>query len=200
MSLTFITLIYLPLICLSNPEQIHLAGTTDVNTYTITWASPESCQSGSFVMISNAQSTTPTIRINGTCSIFNESNPNGLHYYHRVIVTELDQLTKYYYYVSSGNIKSSTFAFKTLSSSNNEWIPKLLIYGDLGHRGGEIEHELFTVLPSVTKQVDNASVDLIFHAGDFAYDLLSTFAYPFFILLCMKHIHSNYYHIHDQEK
>ena len=104
--------------------------------------------------------------------MFNESNPNGLHYYYQATLTGLKELTQYDYYVMSSNIKSKTYSFKTLSS-DPDWVPKFLVYGDLGHKGGAIAHELFTVLPNVRKQVDNGSVDLIFHVGDFAYDLQS---------------------------
>ena len=106
----------------------------------------------------------PDTKVAATCSVFNDSNPDGLHYYHRATLTGLSELTKYNYYVSSSNIKSKVFSFRTLSS-DPDWVPKFLIYGDLGHKGGEIAHELYTVLPSVRNQTNNGSVDLIFHVG-----------------------------------
>jgi len=157
-----------PYLCCCEPEQIHLAATTEPSSVIVTWASPEKCNNSTFVYYS--ASSDPNIKVEGFCYIFNESNPNGVHFYHQVTLADLTELTRYSYLVSSSGINSSVYSFKTLSS-NPSWVPKLLIYGDLGHKGGKLEHELFTVLPSVTKQVQNGSVDLVFHAGDFAYDL-----------------------------
>ena len=184
------------------PEQIHLAATTSPSSVIITWvytspktyihtswiiffnkASPEPCDMSSFVYYS--KSSTQHYQATATCSIFNESNPNGLHYYHQANLLNLDESTKYFYFVSSSNLNSSIHSFKTLSS-NPDWVPNLLIYGDLGHNGGAVEHELFTALPSITRQVQSGSVDLIFHAGDFAYDL-----YVHFLSSFLHTMHSN---------
>ena len=58
---------------------------------------------------------------------------------------------------------SKVFHFKTLPLGNS-WSPRLAIYGDLGFQNEES-------LPFLSKDVEKDLYDVIFHIGDFAYDL-----------------------------
>lgn len=54
--------------------------------------------------------------------------------------------------------------FTTFPDANSDWAPKMLVYGDLGVKYGAI-------IPYITNEVVNRTVDLVFHNGDLAYDL-----------------------------
>lgn len=58
---------------------------------------------------------------------------------------------------------SKVFHFKTLPLGNS-WSPRLAIYGDLGFQNEES-------LPFLSKDIEKDLYDVIFHIGDFAYDL-----------------------------
>lgn len=58
---------------------------------------------------------------------------------------------------------SKIFKFKTLTDST-DWKPTLIVYGDLGVSYGE-------TIPYLIQEAENGTVDVVFHNGDFAYDL-----------------------------
>ena len=58
---------------------------------------------------------------------------------------------------------SDVYYFRTLPSGNN-WLPSLAIYGDLGLQNKQS-------LPFMKKDVHKNIYNVIFHIGDFAYDL-----------------------------
>lgn len=58
---------------------------------------------------------------------------------------------------------SKVFKFKTLTDST-DWKPTMIVYGDLGVSYGE-------TIPYLIQEAENGTVDVVFHNGDFAYDL-----------------------------
>jgi hypothetical protein len=60
---------------------------------------------------------------------------------------------------------SKQYSFLTLPEGS-EWSPRLAIYGDLGRDNAQS-------VPRLTKDVQNNMYDVIFHIGDFAYDMHS---------------------------
>ena len=64
---------------------------------------------------------------------------------------------------SKGSSWSKVFRFRTLPRGN-KWNPSFAIYGDLGYQNEES-------LPYLSKDVQKDMYDVIFHIGDFAYDL-----------------------------
>ncbi|OTF73611.1 hypothetical protein BLA29_014608, partial [Euroglyphus maynei] len=66
-----------------------------------------------------------------------------------------------------GKKKSKLYNFKTLPIGN-EWLPRFAIYGDLGYVNEQS-------LLYLKKDVEQNMYDVIFHVGDFAYDLPSIF-------------------------
>ena len=65
------------------------------------------------------------------------------------------------YYVGSELGYSSTFYFKT---EPDDFKPQVAIFGDLGYKGA-------VSVPYLQNEVHNNTLDMIIHAGDFAYDL-----------------------------
>ena len=127
----------------------HIAATNDSSSVIITWSSPEPCNNDSIIyygLNSNILNIKSNLKLS-ECINFTYGNSDGLHYIHNVKLINLNELTKYYYIVSSYNINSSIiFNFNTLSNNPN-WIPNIMVFGDLGHKGGPIAHKLFTALP-----------------------------------------------------
>ena len=63
--------------------------------------------------------------------------------------------------MSSGR-QSEVHRFKTLSDET-DWSPRMLVFGDLGVHNG-------VTIPYLIREVDNGTVDILFHNGDFAYN------------------------------
>lgn len=82
----------------------------------------------------------------------------------RALMTGLTADSVVYYRVGSHDTSwSKTFHFKTLPSISS-WLPRLAIYGDLGYTNAQST-------PYLVKEVENGHFDVLFHIGDFAYDL-----------------------------
>ncbi|XP_017462405.1 PREDICTED: acid phosphatase type 7-like, partial [Rhagoletis zephyria] len=91
-------------------------------------------------------------------------NGNRTHYIHRVRLVKLNLKTTYYYKCGSEKGEmSKVFKFKTLTDST-DWKPTMIVYGDLGVSYGE-------TIPYLIQEAENGTVDVVFHNGDFAYDL-----------------------------
>ena len=130
----------------------------------ITWSSPEPCNNDSTVYYGLSETNLDDMNRKSfaQCVNFTYGNPDGLHYIHSVTIVGLSPLTKYYYLVSSYGINSTTiFNFKTLSD-DPLWVPNILIFGDLGHKGGKKEHQLFTALPGLSLSHNSFSFSFFF--------------------------------------
>lgn len=75
------------------------------------------------------------------------------------------------YQVGSQHNLSKVFHFRTLKTGA-DWNPRFAIYGDLGFQNEQS-------LPYLTDDVENNTLDVIFHIGDFAYDLHEVRNFPF---------------------
>ena len=68
------------------------------------------------------------------------------------------------YSVKNGIKSSEKFSFKTFGLPGSTWMPKIVVYGDLGVQNGK----------SVNKLIEGAKsrdFDVIWHIGDIAYDM-----------------------------
>jgi 3',5'-cyclic AMP phosphodiesterase CpdA len=151
-------------------EQVHLAAGETFDTAVVAFATQASAERPfALVRLENE-----TVRFNGTTTVFSEDNPKGAQFHHRVQLTGLPALTDVSYQacVELGKEAacSSSYSFRTVHH-DSAWEPEVLVFGDLGHNGGELVHKLFTALPAIEAEVSQGNVDMVIHLGDFAYDL-----------------------------
>jgi hypothetical protein len=86
-----------------------------------------------------------------------------LQFVHKVLIEGLTPGQRYYYSVESNGIRSPIFSFTAMQEGNN-WVPKFLVYGDMGRHGGA------QALPSLINSVKSGYPTAVVHVGDFAYD------------------------------
>ncbi|ETO04721.1 hypothetical protein RFI_32675, partial [Reticulomyxa filosa] len=180
MVLIYLTLCSLIALCWSQtqpgPQMVRLAATTDAASMYVQWSSYDSCSddSDAYVMYGMSKDNLD-MQTQGICYNFTYGNPDGLHYIHLVTLADLKERTLYYYQVKSGGITLSEVFYFTTLSNDPSFLPNIIYFGDLGHKGGETAHRLFTALPAMIEEIHNPSnnlpVDMVIHAGDFAYDL-----------------------------
>jgi len=145
----------------SIPEQVHIGYYDKPSQMTVSWST---AMLSSSVVHYGTSPLKLTSTATGTCSRFTYGNENGKQFVHKVLLEGLVPGTRYYYSVESSGQKSPTFSFVTMQEGNN-WIPKFLVYGDMGRHGGA------QALPSLVNSVKSGYPTGIIHVGDFAYDL-----------------------------
>lgn len=70
------------------------------------------------------------------------------------------------YQCGSSNSMSKTYNFRTMTDhSSAEWSPSMIVYGDMGVERGEI------IDPYLIDEAKSGNISVVFHNGDFAYDL-----------------------------
>ncbi|RWS17160.1 Iron/zinc purple acid phosphatase-like protein [Dinothrombium tinctorium] len=84
-------------------------------------------------------------------------------YIHRVFLTELIEETKYYYKCFNEENESKQYSFTTLKNGS-DWSPRIAVIGDLGLHNAKSA-------PLLMKLVSENKFDILFHNGDFGYDL-----------------------------
>eukprot|EP00096_Caligus_rogercresseyi_P011172 TRINITY_DN4316_c0_g1_i2.p1 TRINITY_DN4316_c0_g1~~TRINITY_DN4316_c0_g1_i2.p1 ORF type:complete len:402 (+),score=43.41 TRINITY_DN4316_c0_g1_i2:106-1206(+) len=82
---------------------------------------------------------------------------------HTVILQKLEPNNTYYYHVGSTEGWSGIFWFKSLPDGK-DWSPTMALFGDMGNVNAQS-------LPRLQKDTQNGMYDVIFHVGDFAYDM-----------------------------
>uniref|UniRef100_T1GWM5 Purple acid phosphatase n=1 Tax=Megaselia scalaris TaxID=36166 RepID=T1GWM5_MEGSC len=85
---------------------------------------------------------------------------------HRVVLKNLEPSTKYTYHCGSPQGWSSAFWFRTPPKDQENWSPRLAIFGDMGNENAQS-------LSRLQQDTQSDMYDAIIHVGDFAYDMNS---------------------------
>eukprot|EP01104_Vermistella_antarctica_P006019 TRINITY_DN16758_c0_g1_i1.p1 TRINITY_DN16758_c0_g1~~TRINITY_DN16758_c0_g1_i1.p1 ORF type:complete len:479 (-),score=109.41 TRINITY_DN16758_c0_g1_i1:5-1441(-) len=146
------------------PEQIHLAYGDAPSQMNVQWATIGPAVS--FVLYGLSPNALDLKSTHANTTHFTYGNPKGAQYVHRVTVMNLTSDTRYYYQAVSNQTKSDVFSFETMKAGN-DWIPRFLVFGDMGHLSGE-----FT-MPRLIEEVakGDGNITAAIHIGDFAYNL-----------------------------
>lgn len=143
------------------PEQIHISfGHTPDKMYVMWSMSQPSVTNVTYSPLS----TTIELLAIPKCWQFTKGNPSGLQYLCRA---ELDMVTPgamHYYYIHCEWGSSPPLNF-TAMRAGQDWVPRLLVYGDMGKHGGSES------LGTLISEVEAGDTHAILHVGDFAYDL-----------------------------
>lgn len=142
----------------TQPQQVHLSFGFELNNLVITWNTPQPTYS-SVVQYSHNQ--LDYIDVKGYQTKF--SNSNNTQYIHRVLLSNLEYNTEYFYRCGD-NIGgwSNLFRFNTVPLNN--WSPKLAVYGDMGLTNAKS-------LPDLQQIAQDKKIDAVLHIGDFAYNM-----------------------------
>ncbi|XP_002738205.1 acid phosphatase type 7-like [Saccoglossus kowalevskii] len=143
------------------PEQIHIAYGDVASEMIVMWSTP--IPASSQVLYGLAPNNF-SLSVSGDSVDFFDGNPDGLHYLHRVKLSNLIAGQNYSYKVRSDNELSDGYIF-TAMKDGQDWSPVLLVYGDMGRIGGAPSLKL------LRKEAASGLVDAVLHVGDFAYDL-----------------------------
>jgi hypothetical protein len=146
-------------------QQVHIAYGELASEMVVMWSSAIEADNSSFVLFGSKPGayTHHQVATNWNFTAA-DANPDGLQYLHRAVLTGLVPGQKYYYRAYSGVGYSNEYFF-TAKREGNDWVPKLLVYGDMGKDGGA------PTLPRLIREVATGDVTAIIHVGDFAYDL-----------------------------
>ena len=168
-----------------DPEQVHLSLAGERGELlAVTWASRAAPKNASLAI--EATETSAPIVVPATTSTFTTTNANGAHYVHRAVFsgraapTTLRRGFAYKYSVTlcseDSCIHRGPFAFVyDRETQSNATAPlSLLVYGDLGRfGGGQVLRALKREMVGEGASGVARGPDLIFHIGDYAYDLQS---------------------------
>ncbi|XP_071958115.1 acid phosphatase type 7-like [Antedon mediterranea] len=143
------------------PEQIHISYGDNPTEMVVVWSTPSP---GVPSVLYGLVNDNKTEQATGTSKHFTFGNPDGLQYLHRVKLKNLTPGSKYTFKVQTDDEDSQPFEFTAMRDGYN-WSPNLLIYGDMGVKGGAP-----TLLP-LNREASSGLMDAIIHIGDFAYDL-----------------------------
>ncbi|XP_033101535.1 acid phosphatase type 7-like isoform X2 [Anneissia japonica] len=143
------------------PEQIHLSYGDNPNEMVLVWSTPAAAQPSVLYGLAPGNWSTEQ---SGSSQYFLDGNQDGLKYLHRVKLKNLLPGTRYSFKVRADDEESEPFEFATMRDGV-DWVPQLLIYGDMGVKGGA------PTLRPLNREVASGEIDAIIHIGDFAYDL-----------------------------
>ena len=204
---TFVAIIWLLTIFSINDasekqhQQVHIALGTDETEMVITWATIHHIDDDGVVEFGTSPEDL-TKSVTAITTHFRHSKTSFYNY--RALLTGFKPSTLYCMYLSNlSNVSyiltknidyrvgspasswSKVFEFITLNYGN-KWLPSFAVYGDLGYENG-------VSLPYLNKDVKKGMYDVIFHIGDFAYNLNSVCFFSLFLLkwcVIMKFIYS----------
>ncbi|XP_071482437.1 acid phosphatase type 7-like, partial [Diadema antillarum] len=149
---------------LFTPEQIHIAygdGPTEMVIMWSTWSD------GSSEVTYGLAPNNFNSRAEGNSVKFvdwYDEEFQAVPFIHRVKLKNLIPGATYSYKVETEDVSSQPYTFNAMKDGT-EWSPTLLVYGDMGSRGGAPSLKL------LRRAARQKSVDAILHVGDFAYDL-----------------------------
>ncbi|XP_027200750.2 acid phosphatase type 7-like [Dermatophagoides pteronyssinus] len=145
-------------------EQVHIALGSNETEIIVTWTEPhkhDDKTSDAVVYYGQAKSSFDQ-KVKAISEYFKDDKTKYTTY--RALLTGLLPGTEYHYRIQMDDLESSIFEFKTLKTGEENWLPRFAIYGDLGYVNEQS-------LPYLKKDVEQNLFDVIFHIGDFAYDL-----------------------------
>ncbi|TKR62171.1 hypothetical protein L596_026165 [Steinernema carpocapsae] len=144
----------------TQPEQVHLSLTGNLNEMFVTWVTLSPVPATPFVKYGSSQYTLDRTVI-GVASHFSDGGDQKIvRYVYRAKMRNLQPETEYFYKVGSTLGYSQIFSFKTFPSSNAP--VRVCIFGDMGFEGGQFDDLINGV---------NKYYDMVIHIGDIAYDL-----------------------------
>ncbi|XP_055377473.1 acid phosphatase type 7-like [Condylostylus longicornis] len=142
------------------PEQIHIAFGENSNEIVVIWSTLDATNESivEYGLDGNtlAETGTETLFVDG-------GNKKRSQYIHKVILKNLISDAKYWYHCGSNLGWSAEFWFRTPKHDNN-WSPRLAIFGDMGNENAQS-------LARLQEDTQNNMYDAIIHVGDFAYDM-----------------------------
>eukprot|EP00095_Tigriopus_kingsejongensis_P003965 maker-scaffold79_size400133-snap-gene-3.16 protein:Tk03965 transcript:maker-scaffold79_size400133-snap-gene-3.16-mRNA-1 annotation:"iron zinc purple acid phosphatase-like protein" len=144
------------------PEQIHLSVKEDPSQFIVTWSTWNDTVS---LVKYGKEFAELNLLAEGSSSLFVDGGQEKRHQYiHRVTLENLGGPNEVFgYQVGSEQAWSTIFAFRTLRS-DPDWSPIIAIFGDMGKDNARS-------LPRLEQEVQEGMYDLVFHVGDFAYDM-----------------------------
>ncbi|KAK3086811.1 hypothetical protein FSP39_023855 [Pinctada imbricata] len=152
---------------LDRPEQIHLSLGNSDDIMTVMWATSDDVTG--HVMYGESMNNLGS-RSNSSVATLQTDSWNAMKNIHRAQMNGLVSGSTYFYKVvsSSGEekVESSTYSFTTISQNKTK-PRKFLVYGDLGKVEGK------PTFPVLKEEVDSGEYDVIWHVGDFAYNMES---------------------------
>eukprot|EP00057_Strongylocentrotus_purpuratus_P016056 XP_011670530.1 PREDICTED: iron/zinc purple acid phosphatase-like protein isoform X1 [Strongylocentrotus purpuratus] len=145
------------------PEQIHIAYGDMPSEMVIVWSTPSP---GSSEVLYGMAPNNFSLKASGDYEeLVDWEGPfEGVKFIHRVKLEGLSPGASYSYKVQTNGEQSQTYTF-TAMQDGTDWSPTLLVYGDMGLKGGAPSLRL------LRKAAKENLADAIIHVGDFAYDL-----------------------------
>ncbi|KAH9527597.1 Acid phosphatase type 7 [Dermatophagoides farinae] len=144
------------------PEQVHISYGAGPSQMYVTWLTHEQ-PSGPPVVEYGIQSGKYELKKHGNMTKFTTAYSR---YIYRVALEDLKPNTTYYYRCGFEQELSNEFNFRTRPQDQENWSPRIAVYGDMGLVNGQS-------FPFLKQQVSKNAYDAIFHVGDIAYDMHS---------------------------
>ncbi|XP_074646182.1 acid phosphatase type 7-like isoform X2 [Tubulanus polymorphus] len=143
------------------PEQFHISYGDDSSKMVVMWTTKKSSADGVLKYGRNLLNLDSETKYTNTH--FEQHNTRGTQYYHRAKLLNLLEGRRYFYKVVDGNMTSQINSFNTLKNSDKEWVPKIMIYGDLGTYSPYMQ--------SLVKLTETDEFSTVIHNGDLAFNL-----------------------------
>ncbi|XP_065915755.1 uncharacterized protein [Dysidea avara] len=141
------------------PEQIHISFGPSPNKMYVMWSVSQLETSN---VTYSPIPTTLVLRAIPHCWKFTKGNPSGLQYLCRAELN-VSPGAMHYYIIHCKWGSSRPLNFTAMRTGQN-WVPRLLVYGDMGKHGGAES------LGALVSEVEAGDTHAILHVGDFAYD------------------------------
>jgi len=142
------------------PQQIHLSLSEDKRNMVVTWTTFKLTRT---LVEYGLKSTELVHKVVGSATQFPlTTDKSRIEWIHNAEMTNLPPDSVIYYRVGNHSW-SDIFWFKTFPDKT-DWVPRIALYGDLGY-------DYAQSVPLIKKEVQERTLDMIIHAGDFAYDL-----------------------------
>ncbi|XP_067011765.2 acid phosphatase type 7 [Anabrus simplex] len=143
------------------PEQVHLSYGDNPFEIVVTWSTVNDTKESVVEYGINGF----TLRAFGEPELFvHPGHKKKQQYIHRVTLGNLTEDSKYVYHCGSNFGWSEVFWFRTPPLDQENWKPRLAVYGDLGNENPQS-------LARLQSETQRGMYDAILHVGDFAYDL-----------------------------
>jgi hypothetical protein len=147
-----------------DPVHVHLAYGAQDDQMQVTFASSTSCGNMNAHVVYGTMSTSLSGNVVASETLFEDGNGSGHKFIYNALLTKLTAGQKYYYMCTCGGKNSTLFHFSG-KLTGNQWVPNLVIFGDMGRTDGP------QALPGLVNEVKNGWPHVAIHIGDFAYDM-----------------------------
>jgi len=147
----------------SHHQQIHLSFGQNVDEMVLTWVTKHKDEN---VHVRYGLNENEKFEFKAKASSTKYINPGKearIMYIHRAILKELEPGKMYKYSPVSAQALGPVYTFRSRNIDNSNAVTKFAMFADAGLEA--------TILPRLTKEVQNNEYDMVFHVGDLAYDL-----------------------------